>query len=251
MTQEPHHPDNRETRAGVTSEPELLTGPGGPEPTRSPLRRLWQHRSARGRAVVAAATVGVLALGGTVAFAATSEDSGGGTPSPSPSSSDGTSDSRHGRGMWFGLGGGAVHGEATVRDPDSDDWVVRVWQRGTVEKVDGDRVTVKSEDGTSWTWTVDSDTTVLRDGDSDSGADALKKDDTVVVTGIRSGDTRTADRVASGTFEGKSRGERRGGGLPGFGHGHRWGNGDTASPDPSEKGDKGGRSEKDATRAGA
>jgi hypothetical protein len=135
--------------------------------------------------------------------------------------------------MWFGLGGDAAHGEATVKDRDSGDWVVRIWQRGTVEKVDDDQVTVKSEDGVSWTWTVGSDTTVFRDGGSDSGADALKKGDEVTLAGTRDGDKNTASRVVSGTFDD----EKGPGRLPGFGHGHRgWGDDDAPSPESSRSG---------------
>ncbi|MEU2282593.1 DUF5666 domain-containing protein [Streptomyces sp. NPDC013178] len=214
---------------------EVLSGPGGEEPRRTSLRALWQRRSARGRAVIAATTVAVLALGGTVAYAATSGGSSDATAGGSPSASashDGPGDRQGGRGgPWSRLGGEAVHGEATVKDRDTGTWVVRVWQRGTVEKTDGDRVTVRSEDGTSWTWTVDKDTKVFADGDSSSGADALKKGDTVYVAGSRSGDTRTADRVASGTVGDKAPGDRRFG-FPGHGP---WGR-DDRSPSPSGSG---------------
>lgn len=161
--QEPERPEG-------PHEVELLSGPVDEERERADPRALWQRRSARGRALIAATTVAVLALGGTVAYAATNGSDGGSpSTSPSASSSEGPG-GRHGHGgPWFGPGGDAVHGEATVKDPDTGKWVVRVWQRGTVEKVNDDRVTVKSEDGTSWTWTVGSDTSVLSDGASGPG----------------------------------------------------------------------------------
>ncbi|WP_432156725.1 MULTISPECIES: hypothetical protein [unclassified Streptomyces] len=180
-------------------------------------------RSVRGRAVVAGTTVAVLALGGTVAYAATSgaERSGGGSPAPTASSPG--HGRGHGHGPAFGLGG-AVHGEATVKDRDSGEWIVRVWQRGTVEKVDGDRVTVRSEDGASWTWTVGSGTPVLRDGGKSTGAGALEKDESVRVAGTRTGDTRTAERVVSGPFGDTPRdGDGHGGPGHRWGNGHRWG----------------------------
>lgn len=184
--------------------------------------------------MIAAATVGVLALGGTVAYAATSGSSGSealpaaaGSPSGSPS--PGGPGFRHGGGGGFGLGGAAVHGEATVKDKATGKWVVRIWQRGTVTKVDGDQVTVKSDDGTSWTWTVSSDATA-------KGADALKKGDTASLTGTRSDNgTRTADRAFTGTFDRKGPGDRPSG-FPGGGHGP-WGRGDrgpSAVPSPSD-----------------
>ncbi|MFD7935749.1 hypothetical protein ACWGA9_04705 [Streptomyces sp. NPDC054950] len=233
--QEPDRPEGPE-------EVELLSGPVEGERDRADLRASWRRRSARGRALIAATTVAVLALGGTVAYAATAGDSGGGSPSASPSASSSEGPGgRHGHGgPWFGLGGDAAHGEATVKDPDTGDWIVRVWQRGTVAKVADDRVTVRSEDGVSWTWTVGADTTVSADGSSGSGADAsnaLKKGDTVLVLGSRSGDTDTADRVLSGTFD--ERGP--GGSGPGDRHddapGHGpWNRGDDRSPGPTGSG---------------
>ncbi|MFF4255221.1 hypothetical protein ACFY1L_28830 [Streptomyces sp. NPDC001663] len=210
---------------------EVMQGPGGAERTPEPAwDRVWRRRSNRARAVIAATTVAVLALGGTVAYAATSGGSSGsatpsasGSASPSPDKPGG----RHG-GHWFDFGGMGVHGESTVKDQDTGKWVVRVWQRGTVEKVDGDQVTVKSEDGAEWTWTVDSDTTVLHDGTKSSGTGDLKKDETAVLVGTRSDDdTRTATRVISGTSDDRDPGGWRDG-FPG-GHGPR----DWRMPSPS------------------
>ncbi|WLW57520.1 DUF5666 domain-containing protein [Streptomyces sp. YU58] len=208
MTHDPEQPhitggEPSEQPAGTTPDPEVITGPGGAEPRHG---GLWR-RSARARTVLAATAVAVLAVGGTVAYAATSGDSSpsatgtaaSGSPSASASPDDRPGDG-HGRGPWFGRGGNAVHGESTVKDPDSDEWVVRIWQRGTVEKVDGDQVTVKSEDGAAWTWTVGEDTKVFPE--DTSGSDALAKGDTVFLTGTRSdnGD-RTATRVLTGTWD--------------------------------------------------
>ncbi|MGW2047047.1 hypothetical protein ACWCPF_17985 [Streptomyces sp. NPDC001858] len=228
MTQEPERPHEVELLSGSVGEADE-----GQE--RADLRALWHRRSARGRAVIAATTVAVLALGGTVAYAATSTGSDGGSPSAAPSASapEGPGE-RHGKGgPWLGLGGGAAHGEATVKDPDTGDWVVRVWQRGTVEKAAGDQVTVKSEDGASWTWTVGPDASVSRKGASGSAADPPKKGDTVYVVGTRSGDTNTADRLLSGTFDDRGKENRRGG-FPGHGPWNR--GGDERSPDPTGSG---------------
>ncbi|MGW1322947.1 hypothetical protein ACWD64_10505 [Streptomyces antibioticus] len=238
MQEQPNRPDERPDEA------EVLAGSGADTPHRVSARRV----SARGRAVIAATAVAALALGGTVAYAAAS----GGSPSPSPTSSSSSAPwgpgergghgghGGHG-GPWARFGGDAVHGETTVKDPDSGEWVVRVWQRGTVEKTDGDRVTVKSEDGTSWTWTVGEDTPVRTDDSSESGAGAesesgagagaLKKGESVFVAGSREGDTYTADRVFAGDL-GKP-GERDGRGPHDEGPGQGpWGRGDR-SPDPS------------------
>ncbi|MGW2829663.1 hypothetical protein [Streptomyces sp. NPDC001286] len=210
---------------------EVMTDPGGAEPAPEPAwDRVWRHRSGRARAVIAATTVAVLALGGTVAYAAASGGpASGATPSASGSASPSPDGPWHGHGgRWFDFGGMGVHGESTVKDQDTGKWLVRVWQRGTVEKVAGDQVTVKSEDGAQWSWSVDSGTTVLHDGTEDTGAGALKKGDTVFLVGTRSDSgTRTALRVLSGTFDGKGPGDEGSGRGPhgGFpGHGPRgWG----------------------------
>lgn len=206
-----HERDQEQTpgEAPLDGPGEVLTGPGGPE--HGGLRGRWERQPVRGRAVIAAATVGVLAVGGTVAYAAASDGPHGVAPaaasSPSPSTSP------DGRGPWFGLRGGAVHGEETVKDSRSGKWVVRTWQSGTVEKADGDHVTVKSEDGAEWKWAVGPDTRVFRDGTSGSGAGTLKKGDTVHVTGPLSDDgTRTAAQVFVGTGEDDGHG-----GFPGRG----------------------------------
>ncbi|WP_328744677.1 DUF5666 domain-containing protein [Streptomyces sp. NBC_00285] len=190
---------------------EVLTGPGGAGPGHGGLRGSWERRPVRARAVIAAATVSVLAVGGTVAYAAASDGPHG--TSPAAASSPSSSTSPDGRGPWFGLRGGAVHGEETVKDGPSGTWVVRTWQSGTVVKADGDQVTVKSEDGAEWKWTVGSDTSVFRDGTSGSGAGTLKKGDTVHVTGRLADDgTRTAAQVFTGTVDDDGQG-----GLPGRG----------------------------------
>ncbi|MFR0354557.1 hypothetical protein [Streptomyces sediminimaris] len=198
-----HEPDQE-----PTADMEVMTGPGGADRERRP----WRPRSRRARAVTAAATVVVLALGGSVAYAATSGGSGqGAVPSASGSPSPGGPGDRHGGGRWFGAGGMGVHGEATVKDQDTGKWIVRTWQRGTVEKIDGDQVTVKSDDGASWTWTVNSGTTVLHDGTKGSGAGALKKGDTAFLIGTRAGDgTRTATHALQGTWDRGPGGDRHG-----------------------------------------
>ncbi|MEU6139835.1 hypothetical protein ABZ848_05665 [Streptomyces sp. NPDC047081] len=236
-----HEPD--EEQGGTTPEWEVMTGPGGPERAQEPAwDRVWRKRSTRSRAVIAVATVAVLALGGTVAYAATSSGPAtGATPSASGSPSPSGPDGGHG-GRWFDFGGMGVHGESTVKDQDTGKWVVRVWQRGTVEKVSGDQVTVKSEDGAEWTWTVNSDTTVLQDGTKSTGSGDLKKDETVFLVGTRSDSgTRTATRVLSGTFDdkgqdGKGPGGDGRGGFPGHGPRDWRMPSPPASPSPSPSG---------------
>ncbi|MFJ3234921.1 hypothetical protein [Streptomyces sp. NPDC086787] len=146
-----------------------------------------------------------LALGGTAAYAAGSHGpASGAVPVAMSSSSSASPSPDHGQGRghgFFGLRGLDGHGEATVKDRDTGKWVVRVWQRGTVEKVDGDQVTVASGDGAKWTWTVGPDTKV-RGKESNESSDALKKGDTALLAGTRTADgTRTAKFAAAGAFD--------------------------------------------------
>ncbi|WP_316767151.1 hypothetical protein [Streptomyces sasae] len=215
-----HEPEQEHRRAGDGTDPsippmpdrppqaapewEVLAGPGPDREPGAPLRDRWRRQSLRTRAVTVAFVAGALALGGTVAFAA---GSGGGAPAIPPAASGApsapSSPDGHGPGHgWFGMGGMGVHGEATVKDPDTGKYVVRVWQRGTVEKVAGDQVTVKSDDGMSWTWTVGSGVKVRGD------AGSLKKDAKAFLVGIRGNDGKL---IASGAFSGDFTGMGRGG----------------------------------------
>ncbi|OIJ68719.1 hypothetical protein WN71_006665 [Streptomyces mangrovisoli] len=233
---------------------EVLAAPGADrEPLGAALRSRWERQSGRARALTVAAAVVALAAGGTVAYAATSAKSGAdgvpaaaASPSGSPSQG-GPGRDGHGPGSWFGFGavGDGVHGEATVKDQSTGKYVVRIWQRGTVQQISGDQVTVKSDDGAQWTWTVGSGVSVRKNDSSSSGASALAKGDTVLLVGTRSGDTRTATTAVEGDFTGN----RPGGGSssgPGdgqrpFGGGHGpWDRGDRSqqpSPSPSESGE--------------
>lgn len=206
-----HEPDRGHDSGGEPSWKVIAGGRGDREPSGPPPPGRWRGRSARTRAVTVGAAVVALALGGTVAYAA---NDGGSVPvstgssaSPSPGHGD-----RHGpgSGRFFGIGAMDGHGESTVKDRESGKWVVRVWQRGTVEKVDGGKVDVKSGDGVTWTWTVGSDTRVRGDHASGTGAAALKKGDTALLAGTRSGDTRTARIAVVGTFDHMRGGHREG-----------------------------------------
>ncbi|MFJ9348141.1 hypothetical protein [Streptomyces sp. NPDC101237] len=220
-----HEPEQENRRHSDGTEP-----PVPPMPDRGrkgPARGMWRRQPARVRAVTVALLAGALALGGTAAFAAGSGQDGSGSPSGSatPSACPSPDGRGHGHG-WFGRGGLGVHGEATVKDPDTGKYVVRVWQRGTVDKTNGDHVTVKSDDGTSWTWTVGSDVTVR--GDSGS----LKKDAKAFLVGTRADDGKlTAAAAFSGDFKGMGRGGGHDHGGPWHHHGDR-----SPSPSPSGSG---------------
>ncbi|TYB49456.1 DUF5666 domain-containing protein [Actinomadura chibensis] len=100
---------------------------------------------------------------------------------------------RWGRGGFGGAGGfGGVHGEATVQRKDGFHLVG--WQRGKITAVSGATLTVRSDDGVSWTWTTN-DKTVVRKNAEKAELKSLANGDLVMVVGERSGQTRTARMV--------------------------------------------------------
>ncbi|MDH2427072.1 hypothetical protein [Sphaerisporangium sp. TRM90804] len=86
-----------------------------------------------------------------------------------------------------------VHGEATVKAREGE-FATWAWQRGDVTAVSGGSVTVKSADGVSWTWTVNGDTRLRKNGEK-AAASAVAAGDDVFVLGKPSGDARTAASV--------------------------------------------------------
>ncbi len=133
------------------------------------------------RLLIVAGTTGVLVAGASAAYAYTGD--GPSTPA-APASPSGPP-----------AAGRLLHGEAATTEG------LRDWQSGTVSSVSSTALTVRSSDGTSWSWTVDGSTKVgaiLPFGDDGKGATSIsgiKTGDTVMVAGTRSGNTRTATRI--------------------------------------------------------
>ncbi|HEY8481444.1 MAG TPA: DUF5666 domain-containing protein [Spirillospora sp.] len=153
------------------------------------------------------AAAGLLGLGLYVAVPAMADD-----PSTSASPSPSATDERHDRGddrPFFGWGHGwrdrgdrgdrrpirsrGVHGEFTVRDSD-DRFRVVTFQSGEITALTSTTLTVKSADGTTWTWTAADDVKVRKNRDKAAFKDLAQGDD-VRVAGERSGGTRTAKVV--------------------------------------------------------
>lgn len=86
------------------------------------------------------------------------------------------------------------HGEAVVRDKTGK-LITVDRQRGSVTAASATSLTVKSSDGTSWTWTINKDTKVRGPNLKIEPVSDVKVGDTVAVGGQRSGDTRTARAV--------------------------------------------------------
>lgn len=77
------------------------------------------------------------------------------------------------------------HAERTVETDHGTE--IRDGQTGKVTAVTPGSLTVRSADGTTWKWTRDENTRVT--------GDAVKVGDTVLVGGVRTGTTRTAERI--------------------------------------------------------
>jgi hypothetical protein len=108
----------------------------------------------------------------------------------------------HGR-LWWGLGlpggmgplGDMLHGSAVIAKSGGGSETVDV-QRGTVTEVSSSSITVKSSDGYTFTYAVNSSTFV---GASSKGISSVKTGDTVFVSAIASGHTATAASVLDAT----------------------------------------------------
>ncbi len=83
-----------------------------------------------------------------------------------------------------------LHGEFTVRAPGGGFREI-AFERGVVTAVSGSSVTVRAADGTTWVWTVVSDTVVRKNGTKTS-ASALASGDPVFAGGLQTGSVRDA-----------------------------------------------------------
>lgn len=145
------------------------------------------------RRIVLAATAGVLALGGLGATAALAE-------TPSAHSTAGVADSAT---RQVGAEKGerkrvrhlarALHAQAVLTKKDGS-FVTVVQQRGEVTAVSADGLTVKSVDGYTATYRVDTDVRVRKDGEKTEFS-AIRTGDRVLLFGVRSGDTQTVKAV--------------------------------------------------------
>ena len=115
-------------------------------------------------------------------------------PSASPStSSPGTHADKAGAHAKRALLKRALHGELTVGGKEK----TRVidFQRGTVQKVAGTAITLKSTDGFTATYVVTTETKVRKAGEPAKIGD-IKAGDKVRVVALKQGDTSTARLVA-------------------------------------------------------
>ena len=220
-------------RPGHTPPPEGVTPDGFAEPAGSPEVIASSPRGRRIGTGVVIAAVGITALGIAGATYAAASD-------PSPSSTGGASEGpqqvpglgggdRDGDGDHGGPGGygqgapggpgrdghgprggfpGAVHGTFVVPKQDGTGYQTVQMQHGVVTAVSATSISVKSDDGFTATYVVDSGTEVNRGGAiADITADA-----DVLVQGLVDGSTVTAKRIVDTAAFGKGHGDRDGDG---------------------------------------
>jgi hypothetical protein len=142
------------------------------------------------RVLVGAIVAGGLIAGGATAYA----DSGSSTPSPSTTAATANAahTHKHKRHLFRGLRG--VHGQVTVKNAKTGQYVTREWQRGTVTATSGNTLTVTSADGVHWSWTVDSKAVTTRNGAKIADS-TLKDGDSVLVVGRVQGSANDAQRI--------------------------------------------------------
>ena len=155
--------------------------------------------------------VALTGAGGAAVWAGTQPSpspSGTSSSSPSPSPSQVKPDARHGQ---------AIHGEHVVKDADGTFRTV-ITQAGTIESVSSSEVTVKSEDGFTQRYVINSDTKITkvsadlpRNGRGkptlpSASATDLKTGDKIHVSGTKNGDAVTANRILSGELPAMMRG---------------------------------------------
>ncbi|GAB3563518.1 hypothetical protein GCM10027405_18220 [Arthrobacter alkaliphilus] len=175
------------------------------------------------RKALTAGGIAVVLSGGGVAAAwaagqmipvyAVASPTGTATPSPGPTSPASPSP---GKARPFpvlprGFAGPGIHGEFTVKNKDGT-YSTIVSQRGTVQTVSDSSITVKSDDGFTQAYAINSSTTIFMLPASGTGkqgqrpaprtikATELKTGDTVAISGTKSGTTVTANHIIGGTL---------------------------------------------------
>ncbi len=132
--------------------------------------------------------------GGVIAFSLASYASSGETSGGSPSSPDDIYAAALSTTTTAPPTGQLLHGERVVKDKDGTIVTVDA-QRGTVTTISPSSMTVRSSDGTTWTWTLNGDTKVRGADLKKETTSNIKLGDTVAVAGRRTGGTRTARAV--------------------------------------------------------
>ena len=173
-----------------------------PVPPTPPTSQLPPRRHVRRGLVVGAVVVGLAGVGSAAALAANATNSPSPTPSASASAHPGKHLAKPGAGQ---VGAETLHGQMTVKKADGTIQTVFV-QRGTVTDVSDTKVTVKSDDGFTQSYTLNS-STQFSSQDQPKGAAIksgdLAKGDTIMVRAVQSGSDYVAQQVKKGPVPGK------------------------------------------------
>ena len=198
--------------------------PMPPTPPTPPTSQLPPPRRLRRGLVVGAVVLGLAGVGSAAAWAANATNSPSASPTASASAQPGKHAGKPGAGQ---VGAETLHGQMTVKKPDGTIQTVFV-QRGTVTDVSDTKVTVKSDDGFTQSYTLNSSTRFVSQSQPKGAAiksGDVAKGDTIMVRAVQSGSDYVAQQVKKGPFAG---GEAR----QGFGPHRERGQG-TQSPKPS------------------
>ena len=143
---------------------------------------------------IATVALGAVALGGLIGVGVSYADNPAASPSaPSGSAAKAGHGAKAGAHARRALMKRALHGEVTVGGKKGTR--VLDFQRGSVQSVSSNGVTVKSTDGFSATYVVNAETKVRKDGAAAKIGD-IKNGVTVRVVALKNGSTDTARVVA-------------------------------------------------------
>ncbi|HKU10672.1 MAG TPA: hypothetical protein VJQ61_05525 [Sinomonas sp.] len=167
------------------------TPPNAPQPPRT-----------RRAVVIGAVVLGLAGAGSAAVWAADQS----GSPTPSPSASASAQPGKHmGKPGAGQAGAETLHGQMTVKRPDGSIETVFV-QRGTVTDVSDTKLTVKSDDGFTRTYTLNGSTKFVGQGQPKGAAiksGDVSKGDTIMVRAVQNGSDYVADQVKKGPFVNK------------------------------------------------
>jgi hypothetical protein len=156
-------------------------------------------RSAKKIAIAAVVALGIAGAGAGVVYAASGSTD---NTTQGPGGQGGGPGGQSGQG---GPGGGAglmdaLHGEYVVSDGNGN-YTTELLQNGDVTAISDSSVTVKSDDGYTHTYTIDSDTVV---GNGSAELSSIATGDEVTVIATESGDTATVDTISEAGATGQS-----------------------------------------------
>jgi len=148
------------------------------------MRRILRSSTKRRLTILGIATAAVVAVAGAAVAHAATSDAGSRVSGSGPNGIVAALPSL--RGVT------PMHGETVAKDTSTGATVLEDIQTGKVTAISSSSMTVRSDDGTTWTWSLSDVTRARKDPFTDRSVSSVKVGNTVAVSGTRSGDTRTA-----------------------------------------------------------